>query len=225
MHAVSLIASALSGDDDCPELPCDTVKNRCCVTGTVRSCIPRKELFGKSFNGGALLARPSSTYVSVDAYIALKYKWERMSSWICDGNTFRRLSRIEVRDCVLEEWPVVPWAGYATTGYKKHGAMRAPVNSPGKCVWLFEERLVDCSDRKIVRHYWETMNAALHSGIGRSVIESLDCPAHIMRKAGLSAWMEYERWARPRHQSALYAFIAYLLPSQEEIKCASSLSN
>ena len=52
--------------------------------------------------------------------------------------------------------------------------------------------------------------------VGRTVLESLDCPAHIMRAAGLPIWLDFERWARPRYQSALYGLLCYLLPSKEE---------
>jgi hypothetical protein len=140
-----------------------------------------------------------------------------MSSWACNGETFVRLKRLDVREQVLtEDDSDCACAYYATTSYKKHGALRAPVNGPGQRVWLFETRLVDCSDMATVRAWWARLNAALSAGIGRTVFESLDCPAHIMRKATLPVWIDFERWVRPRHQSALYAFLAYLLPSKEE---------
>lgn len=217
MHAVNLISAAIKNKADCPELPCEPVDGICAVTGKQGPCVPRKKLFGKSFTNGDILAAPESDTVSVDAYIALKYKWERMSSWACNGETFARLKRAEIREQVFTDDDFVcPCAYYATTSYKKHGALRARVNAPGQRVWLFETRLVDCTDMAIVRAWWERLNAALNAGIGRTVIESLDCPAHIMRKATLPVWIDFERWARPRHNSSLYTFLAYLLPSKEE---------
>lgn len=222
MHAVNLISAAILTFEDCPALPCDPVDGLCAVTGKCGPCVPRKKLLGKSFTNGDILAAPESDMVSVDAYIALKYKWERMSSWACNGVTFARLKRAEIREHVLTEDAIsCSCAYYATTSYKKHGALRAPVNPPGQRVWLFETRLVDCSDMPTVRDWWERLNAALNAGIGRTVIESLDCPAHIMRKATLPVWMDFEGWARPRHNSALYAFLSYLLPSKEERDAAN----
>jgi len=219
MHAVNLIAQAIRTSEDCPALPCEPADGLCAVTGERGPCVPRKMLLGKSFTNADLLAAPESDMVSSDAYIALKYKWERMSSWWTDGHIFRRLKRTDCREIILQGSENTPWAMYITTSYKKHGAMKAPVNAAGFGTVLFENRLVDISEDWVVADWWERLNAALHAGIGRTVIESLDCPAHIMRKATLPLWMEFERWARPRHNSALYALLTYLLPSKEELKC------
>jgi len=69
-----------------------------------------------------------------------------------------------------------------------------------------------------VREWWDVLNVALRAGIGRTVLESLDCPPFVMAKVGLPVWLEFEAWARPKYLSALYAFLCYLLPSQEELK-------
>jgi len=220
MHPVNLIASGLSRDDlDRPAYDGDLVDGVCAITGLHGQCLPRKKLFGKSFCDGETLNAPSSNMVSIDAYIALKYKWERMSSWICIQSEFKKLSRVQVRESVLSGGNKPPWCGYATTSYKKHGALRAPINySPGQNKWLFESRVVDCSDEHLVLDWWGVLNAALRLGIGRLVMESLDCPSFVMRKVGMSKWMEFEAWAKPKVNSSLYAFLCYLLPSQEELK-------
>lgn len=218
MHPVSLISSALEGAPDAPEIPAAAAPGLCCVTGEECLTVSRRELFGPSFTDGALLRAPHSDRVGIEAYRALAYKWERMSSWLCDGATFRRLDRQGVRAAVLGEAPLRPWAGYATTSYKKHGAMRARVNAGGKRVWLFETRLVDCSDRALVTDTWGRLNAALRGGIPRPVIEDLAPSPHLIRQAGADVWLAFEAWARPRHRSALYAFLTYLLPSQEELR-------
>lgn len=220
MHPVNLIARGLDGSDkDYPALAPDFVNGICAVTGIEGQCVPRKTLFGKSFCDGETLAAPSSVVVSVDAYITLKYKWERMSSWVCCESGFKKLSRVGVREAVLSESITAPWCGYATTSYKKHGALRAPINySQGQNKWLFETRLVDCSDIKKVAEWWSILNKALRLGAGRSVLETLNCPPFVMRKIGLSEWVKFELWAKPRAKSSLYAFLCYLLPSQEELK-------
>lgn len=220
MHAVELIARALP-ESEAPSPPAKG-EGVCCVTGVSGPVVARKDLFGASFTDGALLAAPHSDNVGLAAYRALKHRWERMSSWFCDGQEFKRLDRIGVRDAVLDSLPKRPWCGYATTSYKKHGALRTPVNSGLKAVWLFETRLVDCSNRTKMFDWWQVLNAALREGIGRSIMETLDCPGLVMRKIGARYWMDFERWARPRYKDPLYAFLCYLLPSQEELKAEQS---
>ena len=220
MHPVHLIAAAIDpSDPDRPELDAETRTGVCAVSGVECATVARKDLFGKSFTDGAVLAAPDSDRVGVDAYMALRYKWERMSSWICDGENFRRLNRVGVRDAVFApSLPTQPWASYATTSYKKHGALRARINNGSRRVWLFESRLVDCSDMNLVMDWWLRLDAALRLGFGRSILETLDCPSAVMGKIGPRAWMEFEAWARQRKNSALYAFLCYLLPSQEELR-------
>lgn len=220
MHPVNLIASGLPLED--PDYPCADLQPSdgiCAITGLAGQCVPRKSLLGKSFCDGDTLAAPNSSMVSMDAYIALKYKWERMSSWMCGAGGFKKLNRVEVRDVVLSGGGSTPWCGYATTSYKKHGALRAPINySAGQNKWLFESRIVDCSDSAKMIEWWSVLNDAIRIGIGRSIMDSMDCPSIVMRKVGLQKWMEFEEWAKPKKSSALYAFLVYLLPSQEELK-------
>ena len=217
MHATKLISTAIRKHPDCPDLSVEPVAGICAITGQRGPCVPRKQLLGKSFTTGHLLAVPASDMVSVDAYLSLKFKWERMSSWFCDGEKFTKLKRLGVRDLVLAgNTSKKPFAGYATTSYKKHGSLIAPVNSAGKNIWLFEERVVDCSDAIVVSEWWRRLNDILAAGAGRTVIELLDCPAHIMRKVTLPVWLEFESWAKSKHRSSLYAFLVYLLPSQVE---------
>lgn len=221
MHPCSLIAQSLK--DDKAELPCEPVKAVCAVTGMETMCIPRAELFGKSFTNGDLLENPASDWVSVDAYLALKYKWERMGSWFCDGEIFERLTRQGVREKVLQQDMPKQWAAYATTSYKKHGSLRARVNTSESRIWLFEMRLVNMTDFARAFDWWEILNDALRAGIWRSIIESLECPLFVIDKIGLKTWMEFEAWARPKYLSALYAFLCYLLPSQEELKLENKI--
>ena len=220
MHAVNLISQGLCADDpDLPEQPGGAEPGICAITGEHDAyTYPRKLLLGKSFTDGALLRAPQSDRVSSAAYTALKYKWERMSSWRAGVDGFERLDRAGVRKRVFSPPKSGRWSGYATTSYKKHGALRAPVNSGGSNIWLFETRIVNGNDAERVGEWWGKLNAALRLGIGRSVLETLDCPQPVMRLVGLAAWLEFEAWARDKHKSGLYAFLCYLLPSQEELK-------
>lgn len=223
MHPINLISTAINNHEDRPELPCEPQEGICAITGQCCQCIPRKKLLGKSFTNIDLLARSDSEMVDIDAYYALKFKWERMNSWFCDGITFQRLNRIGVREKVFQEIMPLMWTAYATTSYKKHGSLKSKINTGNKRIWLFEMHLVDCTDMTKVLEWWQVLNMTLRAGIGRSVIESLVCPSYVIGKVGLSTWLDFEQWARPRYQSSLYAFLTYLLPSQEELKHGSDV--
>lgn len=213
-HPVNLIYSAIEKQP----LPCEPVEGICVVTGVYGPSVPRKELFGKSFTNLDLLARPDSDMVGIEAYQALKHPSERKNSWFCDGKTFRKLTRIEVREMVFAESLPERWIGYATTSYKKHGALRTPINTGNSRLWLFEMRVVDCTDMKKVKAWWSTLNTYLRLGFGRSILETLDCPPYLIQKIGLGHWLGLHSWARDKYQSGLYQFLCYLLPSQEELK-------
>lgn len=216
MHSVDLIAAALG--DTAEPLPGEPVEGVCCVTGDVTQCIPRKFLLGKSFTNLDLLAAPGSGLVGVAAWRALTHKWERMSSWLCDGESFRKLTRVEVRGIVIAgDYPSL-WIAYATTSYKKHGALRTPVNSGSKRVWLFEMSLVDCSDHARLLSIWERLNLELRSGFSRTVMETLEPNSYVLKEVGFARWRDFERWARPIYHGPLYQFLCYLLPSMEELK-------
>lgn len=233
MHPVNLISASIVEHEDRPVLPCEPTEGICAITGEYGLCVPRKQLLGKSFTNGDLLARPESDMVSVDAYYALKFKWERMNSWFCDGKTFERLTRQDVRAKVFQ--PDMPeiWCAYATMNYKKHGALSTKINIGRSRIWLFDRkplkvknisylpgglRSIDCTDMAKVNEWWNILNEILCLGLGRAILESLDCPPFVMSKVGLTTWLEFEAWARPKYLSSLYAFLCYLLPSQEELK-------
>lgn len=218
MHTVNLIASAICKEPEKTVYIGDTRLGVCAVTGKQDICVQRKELLGKSFTNGDLLAAPESGLVSLDAYHALTYKWERASSWYCDGEKFVRLDRRSVREMVLAAQYGKQWSGYATTSYKKHGSLFAKVNTAGRAIWRLEMRDADCTDHNRLMAIWDRLNDELRGGIGRSVLESLDCPPFLVKKFGIKRWMDFEQWARPLYQGALYKFLCYLLPSQEELK-------
>jgi hypothetical protein len=216
MHSVDLIAASLGKAAE--PLPCEPVEGVCCVTGDVTQCIPRKHLLGKSFTNGDLLASPASGLVGLAAYRAMGYPPERKSSWLCDGVTFRRLTRVEVRDLVIGgSYPDI-WSGYATTSYKKHGALRTPVNSGGKRVWLFEMALVDCSNPVRLLSIWDRLNRELRSGFSRTVMETCEPNSYVLKEVGFARWQTFEQWAKPIYHGPLYQFLCYLLPSIEELK-------
>jgi hypothetical protein len=228
MHAVDLIAQAVGAS--APLLPCEPVLGICAVTGDETLCLPRKEVLGPSFTNLDGLRAPQSPMIGVNVYTAWFYGYktdpskkrlkcpERMSCWICDGKEFRELSRVDIRHLVINGVQSEIWAAYVTTSYKKHGSLWAKVNKGPRGIWRFEGVDADCRNHDAVLEYWDKMNNVLDSGIGRSVIESLNCPPFVIKKTGIKTWMDFDRWARPIYQSGLYQFIAYLLPSKEERK-------
>ncbi len=219
MHAVDLIAKHVPADELLP-LPSAPRYELCCVVGEHRDCIERRHVIKKSFTAGATLKAPASQWASVQAYHALAYRPERQSSWMVsrDGG-FRKLTRVEVRQAALyDPLPDSPWAGYATTSYKKHGSLITPVNTGDRRAWVFEERLADLTDPVRVTDWWDRLNAALRAGIGRSVLETLMCPPFVIKICRPDTWLEFRDWARDKYQSSVYQFLCYLLPSQEELR-------
>jgi len=218
MHSVNLIARSIKPEDpDRPVIPGNAILGICAITGEECITVPRAELISSSFTDGGLLQSPNSDRVGIDPYLALKYKWERMSSWICEGETFRRLLREDVRDIVLgNRYPPDIWAGYVTTSYKKHGSLRTPVNHGGSKIWLFESRVVDCTDYQKVSDWWLKLHAIFCAGVGRTILRTLECPPIIIRKICMKWWVDFEEWARPRYQSPLYDFLVYLLPKLDK---------
>lgn len=219
MHSVNLIAKTIPVEE-WAEFNGDLKEGVCCLTGQLsEKTLPRKELLTSSFTDSALLIRPDSKMVSLDAFLSLKWKWERMSSWWCDGNVFQKLTRQDVRRKVLsEDKGKGPWIGYATTSYKKHGSLRTQINYGNKNVWLFESILVDCSNKDLVNFMWSELNVYLRLGVPRPVLETLEESSFLIKKIGLKKWVQLKEWGLPVYKSPLYQFICYLLPSQEELK-------
>lgn len=224
MHALSLIAEALPETEREP-LPSPPLEGVCCITGDLVSCIPRKDLLGKSFTDQHLLRAPDSPLVGVPAWTAMKHRAERASSWLCDGVTFTKLDRQAVRAHVLDGVDAPRWAGYITTSYKKHGGLRAPVNSRGRQVWLFEMLLVDCTDRARVAEWWAVMTQAQRDGISRRSMEEYAMPAGLIAKVGLDVWEQFRAWARDKREASLFRLLCYLLPSQDELKAREAVSS
>lgn len=214
MTAIDLIATALPTETP-PESPQPGI---CCVTGAECQTVSRSLVIKPSFTNYDLLAAPMSDRAGIAAWRVMNHVPARQSLWWTDGKEFRLLKRTDVRPMVLDGVTAEQWAGYVTTSYKKHGALRAPVNTGRRQVWLFEMLRADCSDRAAVADTWARLRSAQDSGIPRPVIESLDAGPHFIAKIGWKIWIEFETWALPRNQSALYQFLTYLLPSAEELK-------
>lgn len=229
MHAINLIASAVRKTALPPRLPEEPKQQICCLTGASCECIPVRHILSNTFTNYDLLRAPQSAWIGVDVWVAWMYGYfsddtkkremrpERMSCWWTDGEIFRQLKRAEVRELVLNPQYTRPWAGYVTTSYKKHGSLVASVNVGRQNVWAFEMRTVDCSDVVRVGAWWNRLNEALRAGLGRSILETLDCPTFVMRKIGVDIWVDFQTWARDKYQSALYSFLCYLLPSKAEL--------
>lgn len=213
MHAVELIAQALGRGKN--EL--DTETGICCLLGKKCECVRRDSVLTSSFTNWDLLKSPSSKLISVDAYIALTHKWERMSSWWCDGNVFELLDRQGVRRKVFEPLPGNKWCAYATTSYKKHGALWSTVCTK-KRVWRFENLNVDLTDDVKVHDMWDKLNVILRAGFPRQALQTLQASTFIIQKVGYIQYANFMKWAQPICQTSLYQFLVYLLPSQEELK-------
>ena len=123
---------------------------------------------------------------------------------------------------VLNGSPSIPWSGWITTSYKKHGALLARVNQSPHGIWAFDEMRVDCADVRKVRDWWNIMTTAQKTGIWRTMQENVECPPVLISKIGLKIWNVFESWAMPRRQSSLYVLLCYLLPSKEELKNADA---
>lgn len=218
-----MIAESIKNDWE--PLPADSVQGICCVTGDNTQCILRKKGVGAAFTTQGLLKAPESDFISVAAYQAFKYRPERASCWIVSPGKFQKLKRTDIRHLVLNGTGLEIWAGYATTSYKKHGALLATLNIGDTAIWQFEQISVDCSDRIAVNAMYDKLLYYLKSGIGRKTLESCDMPPLLIGKIGLPLWLDFEKWARPVYKSPLYQFLCYLLPSQDELKNEKNENN
>jgi len=233
MHTVDLIVSALSDAQKIPT-PVTPEWGICCVTGEETMTIPRKKLFGNSFMDANKLAAPDSDRVGVNAWWAMQYgaagrnedgtikkrrkKPEMQACWWATIGDFRVIGKPEIRQMVLTGSPSTPWAGWVTTSYKKHGALRAPVNAASFGIWAFDDLIVDASDRNRVLSWWRRLRQAQDAGIGRTAIETGELSPKLIIRVGVDIWQAFDRWARTRRQAPLYKLLAYLLPSQKELK-------
>jgi hypothetical protein len=229
MHTVELLAQAIPAADREPP-PVTPQPGVCCITGkSSGDTIPRKKLLSSNFSDTNLLAAPDSDRVGLPAWYSWRYgyladptkkrkkKPEMMACWWCDGEQFKEVGKVEIRDLVLNGTSAKRWAGWVTTTYKKHGSLRSPVNGRPYGIWGFDDLLVDASNITTVAEYWRIMREAQDAGIWRTAIKTLDAPTGMIRKAG-AVWQPFYRWAQTRYQSPLYHFLEYLLPSQEELK-------
>jgi hypothetical protein len=215
-HAVELLGAS-KASPPLQDVDGDRVFGICCITGKETECVDRGAFLGKSFTAQSELRAPMSPLIGVTAARVLSYRPERGSSWWCDGKMFVPLRRVDVRERVLCPIGADRWAGYATTSYKKHGALRAPVNTGKRRVWLFENVLADLSDEAWAFECWKRLTDMQLAGWPRPVLEDLDPSPGMMIKLALKGWTEFERWARRYRESGAYQFLCYLLPSQKEL--------
>lgn len=230
MTAIELLYEALPAREP-PEIPGEAI---CCVLGTREPTIDRRHAIKPSFTNLDVLRAPDSERVSVRAWRVLTHSKPAkegkkrdtfplmQSAWMSSNRELILLNRHEIREIVVNGGDPFSgshsaWAGYVTTSYKKHGCLRAPVNTNGSQRWLFETEIVDCSDRAQVQDWWTRLREAREAGIPRSVIETLDISVPLFAKHR-AHWQAFEPWARLRYQSVLYRFLTYLLPSQEELR-------
>jgi hypothetical protein len=234
MHATDLITACLTDDQKEP-LPEAAQPGVCCVTGAVADTIARKHLFGSNFMDLNLLACPESSRVGINVWYAFQFgaigvnaetgetnkrkkKYEMQACWWTDGIAFREMDKAQIRKFVLYGTTSKYWAGWVTTSYKKHGALRAPVNNTPFGSWGFNDLLVRANDTVNVHGTWGKLREAQGNGIGRIGLETVDIPVSIMVKVGINYCTKFISWALSRYQSPLYQFLVYLLPSQEELR-------
>ena len=234
MHATDLIAACLTDDQKEP-LPEAAQTGVCCVSGATTETIARKHLFGSNFCDMNILACPDSNRVGVNVWYALQFgaygvdaesgeakkrkkKPEMQACWWTDGVTFREIGKAQIRELVLRGTTSKYWAGWVTTSYKKHGALRSPVNNTPFGIWGFDDLLVRANNQAVVLDMWRKLRDAQNNGISRTGIETLEIPIPVMLNVGMAFCNDFLTWARSRYQSPLYQFLTYLLPSQDEIK-------
>lgn len=224
MYPVDLIANAIK---DYPDIyiPDKTEMGICCLTGIECQTVKRKDIFSANFTNADILKAPDSDRIGISAAIALKYRPER-SSWFVNEKGFMRFDKNLFRDMFLNGVKNSKyWAIYITTSYKKHGALVTKVNSCANGnnrkygIWRFEQLDVDARDGLKNRLWYRKISQALiEYKIGRSIIESLNCPGYVIKKIGIKVWMTYKRWAYDKYQNSLYKLCCYLLPSQKDLK-------
>lgn len=228
MHAVELIAKAKKPDYQLPEkyAQLETAPGICCVTAVFeQQTIKREKKIARTFTNRNLFRAPYSPRISMAAVIALDYRPQRMSSWLVDEKRFVKMRRVECRGSVLAGPDVdqLPWAGYITTSYKKHGALSAPVNAPGQAIWNFEGVMTDCSDKEQVLSWYERMQGMRLAGYPRPCLDELSMSPGQMEKLGYAPWMRYCEWAEDKVNTPLYRLLCYLMPSEAEIKEGADL--
>jgi hypothetical protein len=229
MHALEIIGKTI--DKNCPEYPSPEYKKGknliplekshgvCCVTGIEGECYPRDTALSESFTNYDLLAAPRSQLINCNVWIALKYKWQRMSCFYCDETTFKRIDvkteKPFMRDLLFNPPKNKLWLLYITTSYKKHGGLLAPVNfNTNK--WLFETLIVDVN-MDYTRDWWEKLNYFLNNNISRPQLENYDIYIKSKKLDNIKINLEFLEWAKNKYKTPLYKLLCYLLPSKEEL--------
>jgi len=221
-----LIARHVGTEVDTSELQIQ--RDICCLTGLETDCVPVKQLITSSFTDGARFRAPSSAWIGLDVYQSWKYGFrgegkkqyfcpERMSCWYVDDSQFQyQINKIRIRDVALKGG-VPPWAMWVTTSYKKHGSLRATLNNKLFGRVAFDNVVADCSDSIKTLEWYSRILDIQSKGFNRFILESLDCPVHVLKKNDHKEWDVFYRWAKPIYMSPLYKFLCYLLPSKEEL--------
>jgi hypothetical protein len=210
MSAITLVARHI------PDVDGKTEPGLCCVTGIECDTFPKSTGIKPSFTQLDLLLAPDSERIGVDAFKCLNYRPLR-SCWHVDESGLAEANKALARSVIFSESRQSPWAMYMTTSYKKHGVLRAPVNTGNQCRILFENVIADFSNRSEVKAWWDTLRAVQDAGLPRSVIESVDIDVYLINKLGWRMCEDFRAWATPKKASPLYQFLAYLLPSKEEL--------
>jgi len=139
---------------------------------------------------------------------------------LCSRGKFVRVDKNIIRDVLFNGFSDAPWSMFVTTTYKKHGALRCPVNTGSHGYIGFDEAVIDCRDRDYCVEVYEHVFAAFARGANRNDLESLRPSKWTLKALGIKGWQEYKTWAEDKVESPLYQFCVYLLPPRKELEDA-----
>lgn len=202
------------------ELKHEPYEATCALTGETRQCVPIKDCVSSNFTEWDVLTDPETEMMCVEAYYALKFRWERFSSWLCSRGKFVRVDKDIIRDVLFNGFADAPWSMFITTSYKKHGALRCPVNTGNHGYIGFDEAVIDCRDSDYCVEVYDHVFAAFARGANRNDLESLRPSKWTLKALGIKGWQEYKAWAEDKVESSLYRLCVYLLPPRKELEDA-----
>lgn len=223
LHPVDLLARHLRVD----WIPEAEIREEICyVTGRKGPCLPREYAISEAYTDMRFCAAPLSPWVGVEVVHAWKagsrpegkkrvFCPERQSSWYVDEQEFRMLRREDVLQLLLNGAPRVPWAGWFTEKYRKHGSVRTQINYEPYGVWGYDERRVDASNHQRVLDLYERMLQLARAGVQRDMLLYQNLPVSVISRIGIATYQDLMMWLSKHRHSALFRMLLALVPSRE----------